>query len=307
MLAVAIVITEFPKYTISVFFGSIAWLMLACLEHQRKRPSPWAKPPTYLTLLWRFITNGDTSQTIQRNERQESDHEYLKMILSRQRNNKAIAKHFWEDINKDWELMEEMYADRSNRQQNSQLKPLMGALYPIQKTIFDLCIAVRLSADILSWDQIYLSFWITTVAIILSFASIFIWDEVLLWTKRIFLYGLCGPWMRVLDVFYFSKMDALTQEQKENLRREKERFRRNRYRKAFLKIQERKEEQMKEEAMKVLLFGTEIIVVPDLFTPERYKSIPKYESSAHPNQDVLQNEVNSSYRRRSLIGQRLVI
>lgn len=300
LLAFAVVITEFPEHTISVFFASIAWFMLACLENQRKRPSPWAKPPSYFSMLERFVTNRARPVTIEKQESIETDSFYMSSRETRRNLNEVLTQQFWDDFNKEGEVMAEMKAESAlifkKRNTYARMKLFQGILYPIQKVLFDICIQLRFISKVLNWDQLYISFWITTTAILLSVASFFLWDQFFLWSKRIILYGLFGPHLKLLDIFYFRRLDALTNNEKAEIQKERERRKRNRFRKAFLKVQMKKEERAKEEAVKKMLFGSEIVVIPNLFTPERYECVPNHESSANPRNSQIEAALLNSRR-----------
>jgi hypothetical protein len=99
-----------------------------------------------------------------------------------------------------------------------------------------------------------------------------------------------------LDIFYFRRLDALTNNEKAEIQKERERRKRNRFRKAFLKVQLKKEERAKEEAVKKMLFGSEIVVIPNLFTPERYECVPNHESSANPRNSQIEAALLNSRR-----------
>ena len=289
MLTCAIIVTEFPKYTVSVFFGSIAWFMLALLEHQRKRPSSWDQPPKYSSLLARFITNRARPVTIEKRENEDSDSAYVHSLEKRRDVNEAASEQFWEDYAEDMKVMEEMNnekplntkKDRRSLTKNLKLDLFKKLLHPLQQLVYGICLKLRFVTNILTWDQMYISFWITTAAIICSIASIFIWEGVYLWTKRIILYTLCGPWNKLLDVFYYRKLDSLSDEEKEDLWREKRKKKRNHF--LYKKAQKAKEDRLKEAAVKELMFGPHVVIIPDQFVPERYTSVPNIESSAFPS------------------------
>jgi len=300
LLAFSVIITEFPEHTVSVFFASIVWFMLACLENQRKRPSPWAKPPSYFSMLGRFVTNRARPVTIEKQESIETDSVYMNHRETRRDLNEELTQHFWDDFYKEGEVMAEMQAESAQifkkRNRHARMKLFQEVLYPIQKVFFGICIQLRFISNVVNWNQLYISFWITTTAILLSVASFFLRDQFFLWSKRIILYGLSGPHLKLLDIFYFRRLDALTDEEKAEIQKERERRKRNRFRKAFLKVQMKKEERAKEEAVKRMLYGSDIVVIPDLLTPERYECVPRHESSANPRKSQLEAALLNSHR-----------
>jgi len=302
MLCFVVVFTECPKYTPSLIIASVAWLMLALLGNERNRPSPWDNPPSYSSLLMRFITNKARPVNIKKFQRSDDDKDYSDRLRKLEEGHQASTNDFWEETNKEWETFDIMSAaerkesarhgSRTGKRKKEKfdliLKLLKPVLEPVQLTTLPIVMILRFVRDIAKWDQMYLSFWITTTAIFLTIVSgigiYFIkdWDFIILWAKRIILYGTLSPLNKVVDIFYFSKFDAMSESQKEALTKEKRRRKRSRFHGNFATGQRQLEDYMKEEAVKTLMFGPHVITIPSLMTPDRYQGIPNAESYAEP-------------------------
>ena len=168
------------------------------------------------------------------------------------------------------------------------LKLLKPVLEPVQLSILPIIMLLRFVRDTAKWDQMYLSFWITTTSIFLTVVSgvgiYFLqdWDFIILWAKRIILYGTLSPLNKFVDIFYFRKIDAMSESEKEALMKEKRRRKRSRFHGKFAEGQRQLEDYMKEEAVKTLMFGPHVVTIPSLMTPDRYQGIPNAESYAEP-------------------------
>lgn len=158
----------------------------------------------------------------------------------------------------------------------------------------------------------YVSFWVTTFAILLSIASaaaaFFLskYSNIFLWIRRIAVYPLLGPWMKILDKCYFQKLERMTEAQKKEREKERERIRRSHFSKKNIASQEEREEFLKSTAMKTHMFGEHILAVPDLLTPERFATWPRYDSSAKPDRSDPSQSFKNAKEKKVLIGQRLV-
>ena len=303
----AIIIAERPQYILSCFFASIAWAMMALLELERKRPSSWGKPPSYFSLLARLITGRAPPETIEEDEHEDAESAYLKNSKAKAEANGVASDKFWQDYTKEIEEWEEINAEsiRIHRRRNksNRFDLFKNTLFPMQKFLYDVILKLRFVSSILKWDQMYTSFWITTIAILLSVMSLYIAKH-FLFLKRIVLYTAFGPWNKMFDVLNFKKFDSFTDEKMEELEREKTREHHNRFRDSFLAAQQRREDRDKKEAIKQLMFGEDGVILPDLFTPEKYYSVPTISSSAFPNKSDPEDDFRNCSRQLKHMGQR---
>ncbi len=101
MLTFAIILTEYPQYSVSVYFASVAWFMLALLENRRKRPSSWNRPPRYISLILRLLSGGSRPQKILPNENKEEDVNFRDRETARIENSKFWTAMFWQRLSDD--------------------------------------------------------------------------------------------------------------------------------------------------------------------------------------------------------------
>ncbi len=311
MFTFAIIITEKPQYTLSCFFASIAWAMMALLEQRRKRPSSWGKPPSYGSLLTRLITNSASPQTIEECENEDADLDYVTNAKEKAEKQGFAVEKFWHNFNEDIEEWEELTADTSRKHKKQNKKARLGmlknTLYPVQKMLYDWVLKLRFVSSIFSWNQMFLSFWITTIAILLSVVSFYVANRtpnIGLICQRLVLYSACGPWNKFLDIIYFQKYDAMTKEEKQELERRRLREHGNRFQGPLFDLQQLKESRDKTDAIKTLMFGKQAVHLPDRYSPEKYYPVPLTDSSAFPNKTKPEDDFRQASRRLTLKGQR---
>ena len=247
--------TELPQYGLSVFFFIIAWFMLAMLEQRHKRPLPCDPPPTYKGLLLRFILGASRSVDIKPDEVSQED---IDDWVAKSKANEVEANRAFDAYMQNLEAEgndEQEMKDLLTKRNNLTVSILKSLLHPYQLTLLDICYQLRFVKNILNWNHAYIAFWITSVSLALSVASIFLWEDIWLWVKRIFLYGLLGPWMKLLDWFYYQKLDKMTDEEK--VARERKRLRRLRSwnEKDYKVSRDNVERNVKLAAMKKHMFG----------------------------------------------------
>lgn len=315
MFTFAIIIAEHPQYTLSCFFASIAWMMLTILGGERKRPSRWSRPsPSYLSLLARLLTNHSRPETIEASTDDESESEPdSRQSVDMENEYEMKVRQFWLDYYQEFEEWNQNDAGSihhyrtRNRNQNkkTRLSLFKDSLYPVQNILYTVVISkLRLVSSIMTWgDEMYISFWITTVAIICCIASIFITNEISLLMRRVVFYTLFGPWNKLFDL-YFKKLDSLSSEKKKKLQRDRNQIKHDRG--ISLQAQLRKEKLEKEAAIKRQMFGDMVVQMPAKFMHEKYKAVPSMNSSAHPNTYDPEEDIENSFRRETMLGQRWV-
>ena len=123
--------------------------------------------------------------------------------------------------------------------------------------------------------------------------------------KRILVYGVFGPLIKIVDIFYFQKLDRMTDQEKEYREAERKRAQRNHYSKDMIKAQIEKEELVKATAMKEHLFGKYLLAIPSILKPERFPGKPRYESYSVPKTADPSTDLHQSLRRSVVIGQKV--
>ena len=156
-LGFGIVITEFPKYSMSVFFASITWFMLALLGNRVQRPLLWDRPPFFNQLLLRFLTGGRRPVEIAPNQNKEEDTIFMEKEMARVENNKREAEKYLQAFSDDLAELDEaknkiMFKD-SGKTNAISLGLFKNQLQPVQTQLHNVLYIFRLIDRILSWDQ----------------------------------------------------------------------------------------------------------------------------------------------------------
>ncbi len=155
MLCFGIVLTEYPQYSVSVFFASIAWLMLGLLEFRLRSPSMWDEPASYSKLLLRFITGHSRPQSIAPFQSMQEDLDFRDKDKWRIENYERETDKFWERFQEDLddlELTKKKIFFKDAMQRGFSLDIFKKQLHPIQMLLGDITCKIRLVDRILSWD-----------------------------------------------------------------------------------------------------------------------------------------------------------
>ena len=160
MLAFGIVLTEFPQYSVSVFFASIAWLMLGLLGNGYKRPSLWHRPPLFRNLILRLLTGGCRPTTIDPMQYMEEDNEYMDKQNAMAEKYQKMSEEFWVGVTDEFDDLDDtkmkvLYKDAMKNPLKMQM--FKSQLFPIQRLLADIVHGMRLAGRVLSWDlrQVY--------------------------------------------------------------------------------------------------------------------------------------------------------
>jgi len=130
------------------------------------------------------------------------------------------------------------------------------------------------------------------------------------WSARVCVWTLFGPWMKLVDIYYVSKIKPLSEEE---LQQKQERERQARKLQSLSLVagaRVKREDKEKLKAMKKYMFGKYITRVPVL-KEDRYRDLPLPESTATPfrPEPVPMAELamsDAGYKKIRLPGQHLV-
>lgn len=173
------------------------------------------------------------------------------------------------------------------------------------------CRYLRHARFIIFWQESYFAFWIASACFLLAFMFMFVpWFFLIRWTCRIIVWTVFGPWMKLVDVFYVSKLKPPTEEDIAAKKLAEKERRREATFEAAGKARIKREDARKLKAMKKYMFGKFIAKVPVL-KEDRYRDIPLPSSSAVPYQtkalglsELAMQE--AGYHRKRVPGQHLV-
>ena len=165
------------------------------------------------------------------------------------------------------------------------VNPLKPILYPIQKELLKAVNYVRIAKTVVLWEETYYSFWLVTFAFVASALVFFIpWAFLLRWALRISAWLLLGPWMMLVDKYYFQKNAVTKNEVTDEAIRERIKQRYNSAFEGATNARVRKENALKLQAMKCFCFG-KYLIETSVFNEDLFWDTPLPESYATPCTD----------------------
>lgn len=290
---IMVFIIENPQLMPSLFFASIAWLMLAAQAYRRSLPDVWSRCKTFTEFVEALVLGESQTppESIKEHENYDEARDFLERWQKRITDAEVAAAKAYEDqvrAQEEYEREMEEVGDTADLDIAAQggsgvsVDPFKGLLYPVQQNLALICRYVRHTRHVISWQECYIAFWITTGCILLSFICFFVpWFFIIKWATRLTVWALFGPWMKLVDIYYESKIKPLTEEElqeKKSLEREQRSLR---TKTAVSEARKKREEQVKLKEMKRFLFGKFITRVPVL-KEDRYRDLPTPESHAEP-------------------------
>lgn len=257
---------------------------------RRENPNPWTWCKDFQYFLFALVFGRRPGpQTIDPNKWAETkaianDSDYWQArVVRAEEKAKQRAEEYKKEQEEYLRELEEIGDVTEDLVENSVsfgIDPIRTYLFPIQEYLGVACSWVRIVKNILTWEESYISFLISTSCFILSFAVFFVpWTFCIKWTLRIIVWCTFGPWMKLVDVFYFARLDnsGSEKEWKNKLKLQLEK-----------KLEQHKQEtQLKREKASKLrdfkryMFGDHICRV-NILKKDRYYDLPLDSSSATP-------------------------
>lgn len=270
-------------------FG-VGWIFLATNEHMRQHPSRWQKCPSYDELFQRLLRNAASSETIAADTNLDGIIAYDKSVEEhRKRREMEKQKEAENEATLQEELGQEIEAAASAEQLGADdggifksFDPLRPILFPIQQQLRQVVTALRITTSVVLWNESYYSFWITTTCFLLSAVAIWIpWAFLLRWIFRIVVFVGLGPWLALVDRFYWKTNPNLSNEDRDKELRDRIKSRYNVVLLAATNYFQRKERALKLLDMKKFMFGQHTLHVPR-FCEDLYIDLPLPSSSCSP-------------------------
>lgn len=273
---------------------SIGWGFLACNEQTNRNPSPWHGRRKYGPLLMALLFDKGKTQTIAPNHNLEAIELYNKAEEERKA---RLEKELEEEAKHDQLISEELGVEigdataqdvdittkRGGALERITLNPLKGVLHPIQLQLKQIVVAMRIATSIILWEETFYAFWIVTISFAVSVVLLLIpWGVLLRWVLRVVAWVFLGPWMAIVDRWYFRANSNMTDEEKEASRIKRLRSRYEEAVEVASNYHVRRERAIKLKAMKKYMFGKYLIRVPR-FREALYQDIPLAASFAEPD------------------------
>lgn len=262
-------VVENPDLFPSFLFASLAWLMVSTMTYRQMLPDVWDRCKSYRECAEAIVFGAANvpQTTIRPNQNAKEAEEYYEAWRNRIEDAETAAtKAYEEQLQAQREHEKEVQdfidgdSDLAERKDGVSVDPFKPFLYPIQQCLAVVCRYVRHTKHVLTWQECYIAFWVTTASAILSVMCAFVpWTFFLTWTIRLTVWVLLGPWMKLVDVYYVSKIRPLTEEEEEERKRlERERQEEKTFATiAMLRVKH--ENKVKLKAMKTRLFGKYIV------------------------------------------------
>lgn len=312
-------LVEKPELIPSFFCFSVAWFMFAVMSFRRKAPNPWIRCRSYAE-IFKILVFGQSMvppDSIACNENFEQSkaaiEEWEKRLVEteeRTRKNHEEAIKAQEEYEKDLAEIGEATTDISTKSGRMNMDIFKPIFFPIQKNLSLACRCLRALRAVVTWDECYFAFWVTTLAVAMGFAFLFVpWFSLLKWTARIVVWSIFGPWMILIDKFYYSRIQPLSDDELEQREAQHRARRQEMTSRAATANRIKRENAAKLRDIKRFMFGDFIWRVP-ILKADRHRDMPRPESEAVPYQprplplaELAMKE--AGYHRTRLPGQHL--
>ena len=288
----AITVAERPSLWFSYVWFGHAWLLLAIQNYRNNTPHPWTKTKTFGQILCMLILNRAMggSETISAYDHEEEATKYETQFKERIEKAETAAEKrreeelkILEEHEKEMaELDEDADTDIATKSSGISIDPLKKFLYPVQQHLATVCAGVRFVRNVYIWHEPYFAFFLTATSILVGIVFLLVpWAFVLHWTGRIVAWVVFGPHMKLVDIFYYKKMKAATDEEERESLLSQYRAKLSQARANDELAFTRTEDAAKLKVVKKILYGKWIAKVP-VINPERYLALPLHKSYAEP-------------------------
>ena len=317
---VSTLLVEYPTLIPSFCFGSVAWLLLAVGVWRQGAENVWWRCHSYEQIFKMLILGDDYAEPhkIQPFENFENAKKEAEDVVKRIEESEKVAARTAKEANiaelelqKDLAELGEDANLATKTSAGSTVNPVKAALFPIQILLGILVRVIRIVKNILTWQEAYLSFWITTGSLVLAILCLFVpWMWCIKWGSRILAWTFFGPWMKLLDIFYFQLIESETEEQRQ-LREKSQQLAQKLVRnESVVKARIERENTAKLKSLKQYMFGKFALRIP-ILKQDRYADIPLAESFATPyrEKDFSLAELamqEAGYNRMRIPGQTLI-
>lgn len=227
---------DFEKFPSFLVFA-VAWFLLATMEHARNRPLAYVRPKSYWELLGVLLFNLSPGPiTVKRNENLDAINEYnesraalkkareevVKTIQMEQKKYEAYLNMEVSKLEEEVDIMTQARGGLSSL----TLAPFKGVLLPLQRALHGICIMLRITKSIVVWRESLISFWIVTLCLLGSLLLLWIpWTFLISWSFKVVVWVFLGPWMKLVDIFYFRRTVSEEEQKKAGLAQKfKERY-----------------------------------------------------------------------------------
>jgi len=272
-----VVLVENPHMFPSFLLSSVAWVLLATNTVRVQHPSPWKRCIPFFIYL-EALVGFNVIKGKQHIDAYEGWRETEELEIKRKKQieeNEEVAKATEEKMQRLQELRDENLLTQVG---GNNLIPLevFVRLGKYQAWLGEILKKMRMAKIIILWEDTNLSFWTTTISLVVGIFSLFLpWAFILTFTGRAVIWGAFGPHMKIVD---YMLTRSKTKNEEVKIQDSKSMIVLDKYEK-LARI--RREETVKLKAAKCLRFGKYMIKVPS-FNLAWYFDYPLPESTAKP-------------------------
>merc|ERR1711862_898329 len=152
--------------------------------------------------------------------------------------------------------------------ENIIMAPLKPLLYPIQLLLGKVVYTLRFTSSVFLWQSSYVSFWVTFTSLVLFLVFLIIpWAFIITWVMRILVWTLLGPWMKLVDWYYYKPLEQLSESDQAIQKEQTRKMRQEAYDKVLENYKVAEEDAVKLRAMKMRMFGDYVVSVPHFHLP----------------------------------------
>ena len=193
---------------------AVGWFFLATMEQVRNHPSPWQRCRSYHELLSILVFNHSfrRPKSIEMDSNIDAIKAFEKLNDERKkrREKEKQAKEQLEaqirEVEEEADEEEEVDITAKASGVMQYFNPLRPFLIPAVALLEQVCILLRVAKSVVLWRDCYIAFWLTTACFVATLALVWIpWGFLIIWTCRILVWVLLGPWMKLVDMFYIRK------------------------------------------------------------------------------------------------------
>jgi hypothetical protein len=282
--------------------------MLSTSRYRAANPNPWMCCKSFPYLLTLFVTGKTASEPHQINVNEGvAEDRMAKIVQDVEEKVKTRAAEFAKTLDQQWSELTETQTGFST----SNLDPTHVQLELLQYWLRIICLGLRIFKNIIVWQECYISFWITLTSFVLSFILLFVpWGFLIRWTLRITVWVFFGPWMKLVDIYYFSAAKEESDEARLASMNTLQLTMHNWLEKAMHESQLAKEKMRKMRDFKKIMFGKYSMTV-NILKKDRFYDIPLPSSSAtvYVHKPISIGELameQAGYRRIRVPGQHLI-
>lgn len=308
-----VMLVERPTLFPSFFFFGVAWFLLSVMGYRRNSPNPWEGCKSFAEFLQVLIFDKSlTSHSIAQHENEKEAKAFEEKWKARiAKANEDAAKRQKKMLEDQQELEQQMAeigettadTDISTKTDGGMsMDPFKPILYPIQQYLCMTCEWVRFIRNIIIWEECYITFLIVAGSLSIGVVFLFVpWAFLFRWTSRLLCWALLGPWMKLVDIYWYRNLKKLTEEEQKEQDQVSKKQQLDAAKAAAADARVKREEAAKLKDMKSVLYGKFVTKIP-IFKVDRFRDMPLHTSMATPCKPKVGKVMSERVAGQRLVG-----